>query len=181
MGFISKSILKVAGWKALYTVKEPTDNFIIIVAPHTSSWDFVLGRLTMSALNLHGKFLIKKEWFRFPFGTLLKWFGGVPVDRSKGSNSIKPIVELFNSSHNFCLVITPEGTRKYTKNWKRGYYFIANAAKVPIVLSYIDYKEKVCCISDVLHTSGNYEEDFKIIEDFYRGRTARHPERYNLS
>ncbi|MEI6122039.1 MAG: 1-acyl-sn-glycerol-3-phosphate acyltransferase [Bacteroidota bacterium] len=181
MGFISKSILKVFGWKALYTVKEPLDTYIIIVAPHTSFWDFIIGRLTMSALNLHGKFLIKKEMFKFPVKQLLKWAGGIPVDRGQGSNVIKPVVELLKKSHNFGIVITPEGTRKYTTKWKKGYYFIAHAANVPIALGYVDYAEKVCCVADVLHTTGNYEADFEIIQDFYRDRVARHPERFNLS
>ncbi len=181
MGLISTSILKIFGWKALYTVKEPLDSYIIIVAPHTSLWDFIIGRLTMSALNLHGKFMIKKEMFRFPFKHLLTWFGGVPVDRKNGSNVVKPIVDLLKKSHDFGLVITPEGTRKLTTHWKKGYYFIAHAANVPIVLGYVDYKQKICCVADVLHPTGNYEEDFKIIQEFYRGRVGRHPERFNLS
>jgi hypothetical protein len=112
---------------------------------------------------------------------LLRSSGGIPVDRGHGSNVVKPVVEIIKNSKVFHLVITPEGQRKLTKNWKRGYYFIATAANIPIVLGYIDYKEKVCATTQVLYPTGNYEEDFKIIEDYYRGRHARHPERFNLS
>jgi len=180
MGFIAQTILKTIGWKMIYSLDEPVDNCIIIVAPHTSLWDFIFGRITLSAMNLHGKFLIKKEMFRFPFKHLLLWFGGILVDRGHGSKVIKPLVEIFHKSHKFCIIITPEGTRARTENWKKGYYVIATAAQVPILLGYIDYSEKVCCISKILHPTGNYEEDFKIIQDYYRGRKGRHPERFNL-
>ncbi len=165
----------------VYSINEPVGNCILIVAPHTSLWDFILGRIALSSMNHKGKFLIKKEMFRFPFKHLLTWFGGIPVDRGHGNRVVKPLVEIINKSQKFFLIITPEGTRARTENWKKGYYFIAMAAQVPILLGYIDYTEKVCCISKVLHPSGNYEEDFKIIQDFYRGRKGRHPERFNLS
>jgi 1-acyl-sn-glycerol-3-phosphate acyltransferase len=181
MGFTSRTILKMIGWKAVNTVKDFPDKCIITSAPHTSFWDFVLGRLCMWALDIESNFLIKQEMFRFPFRHLLLWSGGTPVDRGRGSNLVKPIVDIIKKTDKFHLVITPEGTRKLTKNWKRGYYFIAHAANIPIVLGYIDYKEKVCAMTQVLYPTGHYEEDFKIIETFYRGHVAKNPEWFNLS
>lgn len=182
MSNFSRFILKIFGWKPISQIPKDLGNCIFIVAPHTSFWDFPIGRLSASAYKLNVKFMIKKEYFRFPLKRFLLWLGGIPVDREHGSNVTKHVVDVFKNSKDLCLIITPEGTRKYTKRWKKGYYFIATAAKVPILLCYVDYKEKVCCVSDVvIHPSGNYEEDLKIIEDFYRGRVARHPEKFNLS
>lgn len=175
-------ILRLFGWKPVFLMPEKIGNCIFLVAPHTSFWDFPIGLFSAIAYKLNVKFMIKKEYFHFPFKLLLKWSGGIPVDRAHGSNVTKHVVDIFKNSKDLCLIITPEGTRKYTSNWKKGYYFIATAANIPIVLCYVDYKEKVCCVSDVIiYPSGNYEEDFKIIEKFYKGRVARHPEKFNLS
>ncbi|HNZ41775.1 MAG TPA: 1-acyl-sn-glycerol-3-phosphate acyltransferase [Bacteroidales bacterium] len=182
MKHLSRLVLKLFGWRPVYQLPEGISNCILLVAPHTSFWDFPIGRFSASAFKLHVRFLIKKEYFRFPLKHFLMWIGGIPVDREHGSNVAKHIVDVFKSAKNLCLVITPEGTRKYTERWKKGYYFIATAAQVPIVLCYVDYKEKVCCVSDVvIYPSGNYEEDFKIIEKFYKGRVAKYPEKFNLS
>lgn len=181
MGFISRITLKALGWRAENLLTEPIDKFILISAPHTSFWDFVYGRISLSALGIKGQFLIKKEAFRFPYKRLLMWIGGVPVDRGQGSNVIKPIVDIIHNSKKFCLVITPEGTRKKTSNWKKGYYFIAQTAGIPVVLGFIDYREKVCSITKVLDATGDYDEDFKKIQEFYRGRVAKYPKNFNLS
>jgi 1-acyl-sn-glycerol-3-phosphate acyltransferase len=182
MRHLSRFILKLFGWKAVLKLAQPIGNCIFIVAPHTSFWDFPIGRFSASAYKLNVKFMIKKEYFRFPIKHFLLWIGGIPVDREHGSNVAKHVVDIFKDSKDLCLIITPEGTRKFTKHWKRGYYFIATAAEIPIVLCYVDYKEKVCCVSDVkIYPSGNYEEDFKIIEQFYKGRVAKFPENFNLS
>jgi 1-acyl-sn-glycerol-3-phosphate acyltransferase len=181
MKTISKVVLWIIGWKAVNLLDVLPDKYIITSAPHTSLWDFVLGRLCLWSLGVKCKVLIKKEMFKFPYTHLLRWSGGVPVDRGHGNKVVKPIVDIIHNSQKFTLLITPEGTRELTQNWKKGYYFIASAANIPIVLGYIDYDEKVCALVKVLQPTGNYEEDFKIMEDFYRGRKARHPERFNLS
>lgn len=179
--FFSRVILRMFGWEAVNMLKITPGNCVIIVAPHTSYWDFIIGRLSLSACKLNGKFLIKKEMSKFPFKLLFKISGGIPVDREHGSSAVKHVVDIFKNYKDLCIIITPEGSRKYTTNWKKGYYFIAMAAKIPIVLSYLDYSEKKCCLSELLYPSGNYEEDFKIIEQFYRGRVAKFPNDFNLS
>ncbi len=182
MSKFSKFLLGLFGWKPVLMLEKPLGNCILLVAPHTSFWDFIIGRLSLSSLKLNGNFFIKKEYFRFPFKHLFLWIGGLPVDRKKGGNTAKRGVEIFKTAEEFVLIITPEGTRKYTEHWKKGYYFIAMAAKVPIVLCYVDYKEKVCCVSDVkIYPTGNYEEDFKQIQKFYKGRVAKFPKDFNLS
>jgi 1-acyl-sn-glycerol-3-phosphate acyltransferase len=180
MGLFARTLLRTFGWKSLFSAPKPEGNFVLIVAPHTSWWDFVVGRFALSAMNLHGRFIIKKEMFKFPFGIFLKLFGGYPVDRMNGSNVVKPIIELFSRKKNYCIIITPEGTRKRTEHWKKGYYFIAHSVKVPIYCGYVDYQEKLCNIGLIVHPSGNYDADFEIIKEFYKGRKGKFPEEFNL-
>ena len=119
--------------------------------------------------------------FFFPTGGLLKSFGGIPVDRSKRNDAVENVAKLFEQYDSLYITIAPEGTRKLNHHWKKGYYYIAYKAEVPIALGFIDYKVKEIGIGKFFTPSGNYEEDFKMIEDFYRGKGAKHPELFNLS
>ncbi|HNW98443.1 MAG TPA: 1-acyl-sn-glycerol-3-phosphate acyltransferase [Bacteroidales bacterium] len=182
MRIISAILLWVSGWKIKGSFPADIKKCVIISAPHTSGWDFFYGRIGTYYLRVtHLKFMIKKEMFKFPLGGLLKALGAIPVDRKANNNTIIAIDKMFNENENFRLIITPEGTRKLNKNWKKGFYHIALSAKVPIVMSYVDYRKKEGGIGPVLYPTGNYEEDFKIITDFYKTKTAKYPENYNLS
>lgn len=152
-----------------------------MVAPHTSNFDFFIGRIAYYSSGLKIKFLIKQEAFIFPFQTLLRSFGGIPVNRSKKSNLVQRIVHMFENNDRFLIAVTPEGTRKLSTEWKKGFYFIAQQAKVPIALGYIDYKKKEGGYGPIITPSGDYEKDLKFIEDFYRNITPKHPEKFNLS
>ena len=178
---LSRTILKIFGWK----IKDISDNKInkcvIILAPHTSNYDFIIGRLAYFSINKKIKFLIKKEFFKFPMGRIFTAMGGIPVDRSGKNNLVGSLVQLFNNSKELTVILTPEGTRSYVSKWKKGFYLIAERAKVPILLGYLDYERKEGGIGKVIYPSGNFEEDFKKIEDFYRDKTAKHPENFNLS
>lgn len=178
---LSGLILNHCGWKISNSLRPDVKKCVVIVAPHTSTWDFIIGRLAFNELGLPVRFLIKKEYFFFPMGAILKRLGAIPVDRKKGLASYTRIVELLQKSDSMYLTITPEGTRKYTDRWKKGFYIIAQRAEVPVALAFIDYKRKRGGIEKLLAPTGNYEEDFAIIEDFYRGRGAKNPERFNLS
>ena len=124
--------------------------------------------------------VIKKEAFKWPYGWLLKKVGGVPIDRSKSINRVDQVVELFKVTDPMFFALTPEGTRKRSDNWKKGFYYIALQAKVPILLSYIDYEKKEAGVGPPFYPTGDFEKDFKEIEDFYRGRVGKHPEFFNL-
>jgi len=173
--------LKLLGWKIYGEINHSITKGVMIVAPHTSYMDFIIGKLALNALNVKAYFLIKKEFFFFPIGCLIKALGGIPVDRDKSTNVVLKVSKLFEKNQKLIIVITPEGTRKLTHNWKKGFYYIALNAKVPIIPGYLDYKEKTAGIGEVLIPSGNFNEDFKILEKFYKGRHARFPENYNLS
>jgi 1-acyl-sn-glycerol-3-phosphate acyltransferase len=153
----------------------------MIVAPHTSYYDFVIGRLTFWASRVKIRVLIKAEVFVFPFGMFLKHFGGVPVTRGKKNNMVEQISDLFGKSEHMIVVITPEGTRRLTRQWKKGFYLIALEAKVPIALAFIDYGNKTGGVGPVITPTGDYKKDMEFIMNFYKDKTARHPDRFNLS
>jgi len=181
MRYIAKFILYLWGWKVFGGIPADLKKCVVVVAPHTSMWDFVIGRLAWFALGLKVKFLIKKEMFAFPLGPPLKWLGGIPVDRSKSMRLVDYVAGLFNKYESLYITITPEGTRRLNPHWKRGFYFIALKANVPIALGVLDYKKKIGGVEKIFTPSGDFEKDFKMVEDFYRGSGARHPEKFNLS
>ncbi len=176
---LSKWILKIAGWKSFVTVAEPQKS-IICVAPHTSNWDFLFGKLFYLALGREASFLIKKSWFFFPMGYLFRAMGGVPVDRSKRTSVIQQMVEEFEKRKSFHLAITPEGTRGLVSKWKMGFYHIALKANVPIQLAYIDYGKKELGIKEVFYPTGNEKADLEKIQSYYKDVQAKFPENFNL-
>jgi len=181
MRLISIFILKLIGWTRVGGPPAGVKKAIFITAPHTSNFDFFIGRLYAWSNSIPVKFLIKKEAFIWPFGGLLRRSGGVAIDRKKASNSVEMAAEIFDQYDTIYMAITPEGTRKLVPTWKKGFYYIAQKANVPIVLSFIDYGNKKVGIGPVLETSGDINVDFKKIEDFYRGMQGRHPEKFNLT
>ena len=180
--WLSKTILRLFGWRTNGALPDGIKKAVVVSAPHTSYWDFVVGRLTFWAIRVNIRFLIKKEVFIFPLGWMFEQIGGLPVDRGKyKSNMVKQVVSMFNEHDSLVVVITPEGTRNLVENWKKGFYLIAMEAGVPLALSFIDYKNKTGGIGPILHPTGDYEKDMVFIQDFYRDKTACHPERFNLS
>jgi 1-acyl-sn-glycerol-3-phosphate acyltransferase len=177
---LSLWIFKKTGWKAIVAVDEPPKS-VICVAPHTSNWDFVIGKLYYWALGRKSGFLMKKSWFFFPIGNLLRNMGGIPVNRSKSTSVTDQVAEEFNKWETFHVAITPEGTRSLVKKWKMGFYYIAVKANVPIQLAYIDYKKKEMGITCIIYPSGDEKADLAKIQTFYRGVIAKHPEKFNIS
>lgn len=169
------------GWHTDGSLPPGIKKAVIVSAPHTSLWDFVIGRLTFWAIRINIRFLIKSEAFKPPVGFLLKKLGGIPVDRRSGNRMVDEVVQLFNDNESLAVIITPEGTRRLVSQWKRGFYLIAMRANVPIALSFINYGNKTGGIGPILIPTGDYEKDLMIIEDYYRDKVARHPGRFNLS
>lgn len=183
MGFwkwIGEKTLKILGWKIVGVV--PVKKCVITVAPHTSIADFILGRLAYCSIDMDVKFLIKKEFFDIPIlKSMLLKMGGLPVDRSRNNNLVTQVAAMFKNHDTLNIVIAPEGTRKRVNKWKKGFYYMAEMADVPIILGFLDFKKKELGFGPMFYPTGNYEEDWKFMENFYRGITAKHPERYNLS
>lgn len=175
---ISRLILKLAGWKSVLTTEEP-DKSILCVAPHTSNWDFIIGKLFYWSIDRKTSFLIKKSWFAFPFGIMFRAMNGIPVDRSRNNSVVQQMVEEFAKREKMHLAITPEGTRQLNKRWKLGFYHIAVGAKVPIQLAYINYKNKEMGIKEVFFPTGDEKTDLQHIYDYYKKNgVAKFPERF---
>ncbi|MDL2255002.1 lysophospholipid acyltransferase family protein [Parabacteroides sp. OttesenSCG-928-G06] len=176
--WLSRTILRLTGWKIGSTEGVELPKCVICVAPHTSNWDFPIGKIVYSAIGVTASFLIKKDWFFFPFNLLFKSIGGVPIDRDRRTSVTEQMVAEFNSRDRFQLAITPEGTRKPVEEWKKGFYFIALEAKVPILLAYIDYGKKEAGMKAVFYPTGNVTEDIYTIRSYYRDVKGRKPENF---
>lgn len=173
----SKWLLKVLGWKMDYNVPEGVERSVLVSVPHTSNWDFFYGRLAMWSYGINVKMLIKKEAFFFPLGWFLKKMGGIPVNRKGGPKNVtETIADLFAKNEKLCVMFTPEGTRAYAPNWKRGFYYLAQKADVPIYLGYIDYERKIGGISHAFHPTGDVEKDIEEIKKFYRQFKGKYPD-----
>lgn len=175
---LSRALLRLAGWHIGQTEGVELPKCVICVAPHTSNWDFIVGKLFYTSIGCNAGFLIKKDWFFFPFNLLFNAMGGVPVDRGKRTSVTDQMVEVFAKRDHFQLAITPEGTRKRTKEWKKGFYYIALKANVPILMAYFDYEKKEAGIKGVFYPTGNTDRDIRMIREQYRGITACHPENF---
>lgn len=172
---ISRFILHLLGWKIEISVPD-YPKCVICVAPHTSNTDFFLGKLAYLSVGRRAGFMIKKDWFFFPLNLILRAMGGVPVDRNKHTDLIDQIVEEFEKRDHFCIAITPEATRKRNPHWKKGFYFIAMKANVPIVLAYIDYKEKTIGLKRTFVPTGDFKKDLVEIKQFYKNYHAKYPD-----
>jgi len=177
--WICKFLLWLMGWKLVGDFPD-LKKYILIVAPHTSYWDFIYGQLGIFSRGRKSKILIKKEFFIFPFKWILLKTGGVPLDRNKNLSLINQIDRLIKDSDEFILTITPEGTRNKTKNWKNGFYFISQKAEIPIVIGIIDYKRKEMKIEGPFEKTDNVEEDMKKIKSYYKDVTAKYPENFTI-
>lgn len=175
---LSQWILKVAGWRLDITAPD-YPKCIICVAPHTSNWDFILGKLAYSAVGRKACFLMKEQWFFFPLGYIFKAMGGIPVPRKKGSALTDEIVSMMNNSSRLAIAITPEGTRSLTSKWRRGFLYIAHQAKVPILLGVLDYGDRLISIRKTFITTGDVDKDMRYIKNFYRGVKGLHPEKFS--
>lgn len=174
---ISGFILKLFGWKVTVTVPD-YPKCVICVAPHTSNWDFILGKLAYASINRKAGFLMKEAWFFFPFGLFFKAIGGIPVPKKRGSELTDAIVNRFNNSSKMTIAVTPEGTRKRTANWRKGFLYIAVGANVPIVLGAIDFSKKEIYLTDTFYPTTDVEVDMKYIKNYYKDFKGIYPEKF---
>jgi 1-acyl-sn-glycerol-3-phosphate acyltransferase len=173
---INGRLWKLWGWKLVGNSPD-LKKFLIIVAPHTSNWDFFVGYLSQAYLDFSPNFLAKKELFSIPLvGWFLKRIGGYPVHRSKKTNMVDQVVELYRTEDEFVMTVTPEGTRSYAPEWKTGFYRIAEKANVPIVKVAFDYATKTMSIADPVYTRGEMEKEIEELKEYYRQFKGKHPE-----
>jgi 1-acyl-sn-glycerol-3-phosphate acyltransferase len=171
---IANLFLRIAGWQVDGRLPD-LPKFILIGAPHTSNWDFVLFLGIIFHLKANVKFMGKAELFRNPFGWFFYWCGGIPVDRRKSQGLVEQMVAACESSEGFILTIAPEGTRHYVSEWKMGFYHIAKNAGIPIVLAAVDGKMKMVHVGQVFYPTEDMNADIKTIKGFFEGMTGVNP------
>jgi len=177
--FCNWLLYKRMGWVTDVTEACP-DKCIICLAPHTSNWDFIMGTLYNGAEGLRCGFLMKKEWFFWPLGALFRRMGGIPVYRQKHTSMTDTLAAQIEQADHFRLCITPEGTRKRVDEWKRGFYIIAQKAKIPILLYGLDYERKLIqCKRSVIPT-GDMEEDMRQIKQYFKDYKGRKPHNFSI-
>jgi len=177
--WLGKLFLKMMGWK----VEGGAPNlpkFVAVFAPHTSVWDLPIMLSVTYALGIECKWLGKKEIFHWPVGELLKWFGGIHVDRVVHQNMVWQMVRKMNEHEQYIIGISPEGTRNKSGHWKTGFYYIAHEARVPIMLAYLDYGHKAGGFGPVIETTGDVESDIESIRKFYHSITPKYPNKVGM-
>ncbi len=174
---IARLMMLASGWRfegALPNLKQ----FVLIVAPHTSNWDFPIGIMAMFALGIRATFLGKDSLFKAPFGFVFRWMGGVPVDRQSPHNVVEQTIGYLEKHDRMILALSPEGTRTKTPRWRTGFYWVAVGAGVPIVPVALDFSRKRYIIHPLQMTTGNAEQDIARLQTFFRADQACKPERY---
>lgn len=173
--WIGQFFLWITGWKLKGEVSAHK-KYVLIAAPHTSNWDLVFMLAFAYVCELKVSWLGKHTLFRWPFGVFMRWLGGLPIDRRAHHNTVEHVADLFRERESLILAIPAEGTRKYRDYWKSGFYYIALEANVPIVLGFLDYKNKCGGFGPAIVPSGDVHQDMDRIREFYKDITGRHPE-----
>jgi 1-acyl-sn-glycerol-3-phosphate acyltransferase len=181
---ISHWLLKLWGFKFTGYMERFPKRVMFVIMPHTSNWDFPLGVLIRSALKLKLNYIGKSSLFKWPYGFIFRWLGGIPVDRSKSSNFVESVVDSIAHMEDLSLAMSPEGTRKRVDKLKSGFYWIAIGAKMPLVFVKFDYGNKEINFAAPYIPTGDYDSDLKIIENHFKGVAGKIPEygyNYELS
>lgn len=170
-------LYKHLGWAKNVTVHIP-EKYIICLAPHTSNWDLFLGQLYAHAEGMRCNFLMKKEWFFWPLGPIFRKMGGIPVWRSKHTSMTDNLAQEAKQRKQFCLCITPEGTRSPNPDWKKGFYFIALKAEIPILLYGVDYEKKLIRCTRQLTPTGDIDKEMREIKLYFKDFKGKKPENF---
>ena len=172
-------LYKQLGWSIDITQEHP-NKYIICLAPHTSNWDFLIGQLYNGAEGLKSNFLMKKEWFFWPLGPIFRSLGGIPVFRSKKTSMTDNLAEAARKAERFMLCITPEGTRSPNPEWKRGFYYIAQKAEIPILLYGIDYEQKLIRCTKTIVPTGDIDTQMRDIKLYFKDFKGKKPENFTI-
>lgn len=174
---VSLFLLKWRGWT--HHVEPPAESkYVLILAPHTSNWDFLLMFPVGLLLQRRARFMIKHSLFMGPMGSVLRWLGGIAVERSNSHNVVEQMVREFEQADEMVLIIAPEGTRSRVANWRQGFYHIAEQAGVPIVRCYLDFGRRRAGVWVPFYPTGNSDSDLLAIRAPYDNVIARYPERF---
>ena len=167
--WVSLACLKLAGWKVEGELPALARKSVLIAAPHTSNWDLPMTLMVAFSLGLQPRWMGKSSIFRAPFGGLMRWLGGIAVDRAKANQLVESSARAIRESeHPIQLIVPPEGTRSKTRHWKTGFYHIAQGAQAPIVMAYMDYANKRSGLGPLFEPTGDVDADMAAIKAFYK-------------
>lgn len=175
---VALMLMRLTGWRFTGAAVPDARKMVVIVAPHTSNWDFPTGIMAMYALGIRGTFLGKDTLFKFPMGILMRWLGGFPVDRTSKQNVVAQTASLVNKMANVLVVLSPEGTRSRTEMWRTGFWWIAHETKSPIIPIAFNFKTKEFHFYPAFHTTGDVEADVRALRTLFRPDMAYDPSKY---
>ncbi len=164
----SRAVLKLAGWRVEGALPASARKCVLIAAPHTTNWDLPLTLMAAFVLRLNPYWMGKSSIFKPPFGAVMRWLGGISVQREQSNNLVAAsAAALVAADGPVQLIVPPQGTRSGVTEWKTGFYYIAQTARLPILLAYIDYPNKRVGLGPVFETTGDIERDMAEIKAFY--------------
>ena len=172
----AKYTLNLFGWN-LVAELPPVQKYLLIGAHHTSNWDLPLVLLMMAGLGLRLRWVGKDSLFKGLRGHLMRWLGGIPVERGARKNFVEQIIDLYNGRKDVVITIAPEGTRSAVDHWKTGFYHIASGAQIPVAMGFLDYSSKSCGIGGYFYPTGNMDDDLNVLRDFYGTKFGKYPDK----
>ena len=178
MHWISRLVLQLTGWRVVGGAPV-APKYVLIAAPHTSNWDFPVTLMVCFALRLRVYWMGKASLFPPLLGGVMRWLGGIPVNRERSGNLVQGTVDAFNSNQRLTVIVPPEGTRSKVTHWKTGFYYIAQGAGVPIALGYLDFRRKEGGIGRMFEPTGDITADMVEIQAFYAGVTGKNPGKFD--
>lgn len=167
--------LRLAGWRITGNLPD-VPRMIVIGAPHTSNWDWIISLFVVFALGIRFSYLIKDTVFIWPLSLLVRATGGMPVDRASPAGMVDNVTRTIANTPELILAITPEGTRARVERWKTGFLRIAEAAQLPVVQISWDYPSKTVNLGPEVVLTGDHERDIGTIREYYRQFVGRNPE-----
>lgn len=173
LSYFAAGVLRCTGWRVVGSLPhEP--KYVLIGAPHTSNWDFLLMLLAVLKIRMDVHWLGKRSLFSGPLSGFMQWLGGIPVDRSKSNNLVAQLVDAFARRDELVVLIPPEGTRAKVDKWKSGFYYVAAGANVPILLGFVDFSRKQLGFGPLFYPTGDYASDLIEIQKFYADKVGLH-------
>ncbi|MGA1478268.1 MAG: lysophospholipid acyltransferase family protein [Burkholderiaceae bacterium] len=178
--FGSKLCLRMLGWRLHGSIPDHMKKAVVIAAPHTSNWDLPYSLMAGFGLGLQAHWLGKASLFGFPFKGIMRWLGGIGVDRSRSGQLVSAAVDCFKQTEGrLFLMIPPEGTRRKVREWKTGFYYIAQGAQVPIIMAYMDHAKKEAGFGPCLEVTGDIEVDMATVKAFYAPIRGLKPDQFD--
>ena len=178
MHWLARLALRLTGWRIIGGAPA-APKYVLIGAPHTSNWDFPVALMVCFALRLRVYWMGKASLFPPLLGSVMRWLGGIPVNRERSSNLVQATVDAYNGNQRLIVIVPPEGTRSKVTQWKTGFYYIAQGAGVPIALGYLDFRRKEAGLSRMFEPTGDIAMDMVEIQAFYAGVTGKNPGKFD--